>query len=44
VKDGLDNAGNRKSGQYKNPSGALNSELDHIYDALGRVQQTTGRD
>jgi YD repeat-containing protein len=40
----LDNAGNRKAEQYKDPSGALKSELDHIYDALGRVQQTTGRE
>jgi YD repeat-containing protein len=40
----LDNAGNRLSEQYKDPSGALKSELDRIYDALGRVQQTTGRE
>jgi YD repeat-containing protein len=40
----LDNAGNRTAEQYKDPSGALKSELDRIYDALGRVQQTTGRE
>jgi YD repeat-containing protein len=40
----LDNAGNRTAEQYKDLSGALKSELDRIYDALGRVQQSTGRE
>jgi YD repeat-containing protein len=40
----LDNAGNWLNEQYKDPTGALKRELDRAYDALGRVQQTTGRE
>ena len=40
----LDNAGNRFHEQYKDPSHTLSRQLDRIIDALGRVQQTTGRE
>ncbi|MBX3475899.1 MAG: RHS repeat protein [Planctomycetes bacterium] len=40
----LDNAGNRIGEQTKDPSGALKRQLSRSIDALGRVQQTTGRE
>lgn len=40
----LDNAGNRISEQVKDPSGALKRQLVRSIDALGRVQQATGRE
>jgi YD repeat-containing protein len=40
----LDNAGNRIGEQTKDPSGALKRQLARSIDALGRVQQTTGRE
>jgi YD repeat-containing protein len=40
----LDNLGNRTAEQYKDPNGNLKRELDRVIDALGRVQQTTGRE
>jgi YD repeat-containing protein len=40
----LDNLGNRTTEQYKDPNGNLKRELDRVIDALGRVQQTTGRE
>jgi YD repeat-containing protein len=40
----LDNAGNRIAEQTKDPSGALKRQLARSIDALGRVQQTTGRE
>jgi YD repeat-containing protein len=40
----LDNAGNRIGEQTKDPSGALKRQLNRSIDALGRVQQTTGRE
>ncbi|MBX3475947.1 MAG: RHS repeat protein [Planctomycetes bacterium] len=39
----LDNAGNRTGETTKDPSGALKRQLSRSIDALGRVQQTTGR-
>ena len=38
----LDNAGNRIQDQVRDPSGALARTVTRVYDALGRVQQTTG--
>ncbi|MCR5881400.1 RHS repeat protein [Rhizobacter sp. J219] len=40
----LDNAGNRIGEQTTDPSGALKRQLARTIDALGRVQQTTGRE
>lgn len=40
----LDNAGNRTAEQVKDPSGTLRRSLARSIDALGRVQQTTGRE
>jgi len=40
----LDNAGNRKGENTKDPNGALKRQLSRSIDALGRVQQTTGRE
>ena len=39
----LDNAGNRIAENVKDPSGNLACQLTRIPDALGRVQQVTGR-
>lgn len=39
----LNNAGNRINERVKDPSGALKRQLVKSIDALGRVQQTTGR-
>ena len=38
----LDNAGNRTKEEVKDPGGVLSRQLTRVYDALGRVQQTTG--
>ena len=38
----LDNAGNRWKEEVQDPSGVLKRNLIRAYDALGRVQQTTG--
>ena len=40
----LDNAGNRTSQDVKDPTGNLARTLARSIDALGRVQQTTGRE
>ncbi|MCR5881397.1 hypothetical protein LRS03_00360 [Rhizobacter sp. J219] len=40
----LDNAGNRIGEQTRDPSGSLKRQLARSIDALGRVQQTTGRE
>jgi YD repeat-containing protein len=40
----LDNAGNRTKEEVKDPGGVLARQLTRVYDALGRVQQTTGRE
>jgi YD repeat-containing protein len=40
----LDNAGNRTGENTKDPNGALKRQLSRSIDALGRVQQTTGRE
>ena len=40
----LDNAGKRTAEQVKDPGGALRRSLARSIDALGRVQQTTGRE
>jgi YD repeat-containing protein len=40
----LDNAGNRIGENAKDPGGALQRQLSRSIDALGRVQQTTGRE
>jgi YD repeat-containing protein len=40
----LDNAGNRIGEQAKDPGGSLRRQLARSVDALGRVQQTTGRE
>ncbi len=40
----LDNAGIRTAENVKDPSGALRRTLSRSIDALGRVQQTTGRE
>ena len=40
----LDNAGNRTGESAKDPSGTLSRQLSRAFDALGRVQQTTGRE
>jgi len=38
----LDDAGNRTGEDYKDPSGALARQITRSYDALNRVQSTTG--
>jgi YD repeat-containing protein len=38
----LDNMGNRVSEQVKDPQGNLQRSITRVYDALNRVQQTTG--
>ncbi len=40
----LDNAGNKIAENLKDPAGALRKQLARSIDALGRVQQTTGRE
>jgi YD repeat-containing protein len=40
----LDNAGNKIAQNVKDPGGALKRTLTRSIDALGRVQQTTGRE
>jgi len=40
----LDNAGNRTAENTKDPSGNLKRQLSRTIDALGRVQQTIGRE
>ncbi len=40
----LDNAGNRVAENVKDPGGTLRRQLTRSIDALGRVQQTTGRE
>jgi YD repeat-containing protein len=40
----LDNAGNRTAQNVKDASGTLRRQLARSIDALGRVQQTTGRE
>ncbi|MEO8154070.1 MAG: RHS repeat protein [Rhizobacter sp.] len=40
----LDNAGNKTAETIKDPSGNLKRQLSRSIDALGRVQQTTGRE
>ncbi|MEO8153885.1 MAG: RHS repeat protein [Rhizobacter sp.] len=40
----LDNAGNKTAENIKDPSGNLKRQLSRSIDALGRVQQTTGRE
>jgi YD repeat-containing protein len=40
----LDNAGNRTGEETKDPTGALRRALTRSIDALGRVQQVTGRE
>jgi YD repeat-containing protein len=40
----LDKAGNRVAEKVKDPSGVLKRQLTRSIDALGRVQQTTGRE
>lgn len=40
----LDNAGNKVAESVKDPAGVLKRQLARSMDALGRVQQTTGRE
>ena len=40
----LDNAGNRVGESVKDPGGALRRSLARSIDALGRIQQSTGRE
>jgi hypothetical protein len=40
----LDNAGTRTAGNVKDPGGALRRTLSRSVDALGRTQQTIGRE
>jgi len=40
----LDQSGNRTAEQAKDPQGTLKRTLARVYDALGRAQQTTGRE
>lgn len=40
----LDNAGNKTAEKVKDPGGLLKRQLTRSFDALGRVQQTTGRE
>lgn len=39
----LDSLGNRTAEQVKDPGGTLRRQLSRVIDALGRVQQITGR-
>ncbi|WCM86287.1 DUF6531 domain-containing protein [Acidovorax sp. NCPPB 3576] len=38
----LDNAGNRVAQQTKDPAGVLSRQITRMYDAVGRLQKTTG--
>jgi YD repeat-containing protein len=38
----LDNAGNRTAERYKDPSGSLRRQVQHQFDALGRLTNTVG--
>lgn len=40
----LDAAGNRQVERVKDPIGALRRQVDRVFDALDRVEKTTGRD
>ena len=40
----LDQSGNRTAEQAKDPQGTLKRTMSRVYDALGRAQQTTGRE
>lgn len=40
----LDAAGHRTAERVKDPSGTLRRQLSRLFDALGRVEQTTGRE
>lgn len=40
----LDNAGNRLTDSVKDPSGSLRRTVSRTFDALGRLQQLTGRE
>ena len=40
----LDVNGNRKKEEAKDPQGTLQRTMSRVYDALGRAQQTTGRE
>ncbi len=40
----LDNAGNKTGEKFKDPAGVLRKQMTRSIDALGRVQQTTGRE
>ena len=40
----LDASGNRTKEEAKDPSGTLKRTMSRVYDALGRAQQTTGRE
>ena len=40
----LDNAGNREAEETSDPNGSLKRQLTRTMDALGRVQQTKGRE
>jgi hypothetical protein len=38
----LDNMGNRKQEDYKDPTGTLAKTITRLYDALNRLQNLTG--
>ena len=40
----LDNAGNKTAQKVSDPTGSLARQMSRVMDALGRVQQTTGRE
>ena len=40
----LDQSGNRTVEQAKDPQGTLKRTMSRVFDALGRAQQTTGRE
>jgi hypothetical protein len=40
----LDNLGNRTAEKVKDPGGVLSRALGRSIDALGRIQQVTGRE
>ena len=40
----LDQSGSRTAEQAKDPQGALKRSMSRVFDALGRAQQTTGRE
>ena len=40
----LDQSGNRTAEQAKDPQGTLKRTMSRVFDALGRAQQTTGRE